>query len=1790
MTSTDEVLNALRVAAKENSYLQNEIATLRRRGSEPIAIVGVGCRYPGGVDSRESFWDLVANDRDVVGAFPNDRGWNPEVYNSPSNDDGKSSTRSGGFLYDAADFDAGFFGISPREALASDPQQRVLLEVAWEALEDAGIDPTSLRGSATGVFAGVMHHDYAGVGGTGSLVSGRISYVFGLEGPAVSVDTACSSSLVAVHQAVQSLRSGECDLALAGGVTVLATPWLFVEFTRQRALSADGRCKSFSDSADGVGWGEGAGLVVLERLSDAVACGRRVLGVVRGSAVNQDGASNGLTAPNGPSQERVIRSALASAGLVSGDVDVVEGHGTGTALGDPIEAQALLATYGQNRENGPVWLGSVKSNMGHTQAAAGVAGVIKVVEAMRRGVMPASLFGGVPSSHVDWSVGAVRLLGEARVWESKGRPRRAGVSSFGISGTNAHVIVEEAPPVLVAADPVVTASVSVVPWVVSGRSADAVVAQSLRLRRWLDVHPDVSAVDVGVSLAGRAQLPWRAAVVDPAGLEAVVPVKVVAGKTVFVFSGQGAQSAAMGRELFEAFPVFADAITQVCDPGWLFDSGTDLDRTDNTQLALFAVEVALCRLLESWGVIPDVVVGHSIGEIAAAHVAGVLDLADAVRLVTARGALMAALPAGGAMLAVEIAEADIADLPVGVSIAGINSRSSVTVSGPVAGIEELEARWSDRRTKRLAVSHAFHSALMDPMLAEFAAVAQTLTWNLPRIALVSTVTGQLETELFIDPGYWVRQVREPVRFADGISAAKAVGGSRFVEVGPDAQLSAVIDADAVVAVQRRGRSQVQTLVRAVADAHCHGVSVEWARFFAGVGGQRVDLPSYAFQRQRYWQVAPSAEPTPRGFENMTHPFLGAAVALAASGERVVTGRLSTASQPWLADHVVFGSVLLPGSALVELACAAGGLAGCARIEELVLESPVVFEPGDAVAVQVSIAAPDAKGHRTVVIYSSLESDGEPAAWVRNAAGSLSPATADDIGNRTSMNGDVWPPDDATPVSTADLYAKLNKLGYEYGPTFQCTRSVWRRGDAELWAEVELVGGASGFGIHPAILDAAFHAATAAASDRLKPGQVLLPFVFREVQVYRPDVTAVRVAMQVEADGVRAVVATDAAGLPVWSISALDARGVTAKSLRSDERLFAVDWLPVVGAAELPVGGPVWGIGDPVELGVVVRWFADVAAVVEARDLPASKEHEPPPVAVVLPCAGHTGSAEIATHVDEMTNAALLTLQDWLAADMSVPLLVVTNGAVAMRAGPTQAPLAQAAVWGLVRSAQLEFPGRFVLIDVDADADFEKTWPTAVSGLESQLLLRDGRLSAPRLVPIEPVPAAAGLGWDADGSVLITGGGGALGAVVARHLASEHGIKHLVLASRRGAGATGDYRRGAEELTAELTALGAQVRWVACDVSDRESVASMLAGIDPEHPLTAVVHTAGVLDDGVLSALTPDRMREVLAPKAVGAWHLHELTRHLDLAGFVLFSSVAGTVGAPGQANYAAANAYLDALAEYRRSQGLQAISVAWGLWDLTAGMAGSLDRNDRARMNRNGLVAMSSNEALELFELALTSDRSTVVAARFDRAGVQAQVTAFGSVPPMLRGFVRSSARAADGEETAAAKAALVIRLSRLSEDERSGVLSDLVRGHVAAVLGHPSPDAVDPDLAFQDLGFDSLAAVEFRNRLANATGVTLAATVAFDHPTPKALATHLISVLSTEQGPDPLDNALEALAAQLDTRALGVEETRQVVTRLRRILARIDDGDPDRSGVYDDDIRGATEDELFDLLDGELG
>ncbi|MER5809046.1 SDR family NAD(P)-dependent oxidoreductase [Streptomyces sp. NPDC002033] len=1761
MAEKEQIVEYLKRVTADLKRTRGRVRDLEEAEREPIAIVGMGCRFPGGAGTPEEFWDLLHDGVDAMSDFPDDRGWQQF----------EGGTRpQGGFLDTATAFDASFFGISPREALEMDPQQRLLLETSWETFERAGIDVTGMHGSNAGVFIGVNGADYPGMlnqagheslghlltGNAPSVVSGRIAYTLGFEGPAVTVDTACSASLVALHLAARALRAGDCPLALVGGITVMSTPGVFAEFGKQGGLAVDARCKAFAEGADGTAWGEGAGMLLVERLSDARRNGHRVLAVVRGTAVNQDGASNGLTAPNGPSQQRVIRQALANAGLAASDVDVVEAHGTGTSLGDPIEAQALLATYGQERAGKqPLLLGSVKSNIGHTQAAAGVAGVIKMVLAMRHGVVPPTLHVDEPSSHVDWASGAVELATERLAWPGQG-VRRAGVSSFGISGTNAHVILEEAPrevsvDVAEEGGSAGREAVGVLPWVLSAKSPVALRSQAARLRQHA-VARDADLAGTAVALAtARTAFEYRAVVLaeDATGFTTALDTLAAGGaagrhlvrgtarpgaKTAFVFAGQGAQWAGMGAQWYEQLPVFAaafDAVCEAADPqldvplaavvlagsaGRPADHADLIHRTRYTQIALFAVEVALFRTLEAWGVRPDVVLGHSIGEIAAAHVAGVLSLQDAVTLAVARGDLMQQLPHGGAMLALDAtraqADAWLRALPEQhrrqVTIAAVNSPSAVVVSGAADAVDQVAeaASRAGRRHRRLQVSHAFHSPLMEPMLDAFRSVLARLTFSRPALPMVSTVTGEFAADDITSPDYWVRHAREAVRFEDAVRAAEPRVDA-FLEIGPHTVLSRPLEeslsADhtaTVTSVAHRERPLVASLLRAVGALWAGGADVDWRALLPAVpAGQ--DLPTYPFERQRFWpRVSPhrAGDVSGAGLAGLDHPLLGAAVSVAdgsSAGGSVLTGRLSLTTHPWLADHAVMGAVLLPGTAFVELALRAAQNVGCGLIRDLTLETPLVLTPEDAVQIQVGVGPADDEGHRHVVVHSRLEpsddgTSGVETGWVRHAQGVVAPLdqdpNADDFG---AVSGAVWPPRGAAPVGIEDFYPALAEQGYAYGPTFQGLRRAWRRG-TDLFADVELPEAAAddvaAFGVHPALLDAALHVIGLGGAADGAENTSRVPFSWCGVRLWASGARTVRVCLTTVGTAAVRVRIADGTGAPVAGIDELVLRPVSATPMSPRaallaESLFTEAWHPrkagpqdAAGAAAPQVWGPDTGLEE-----------------LTAADT------------VLLDCAegGDTDTPEgVRAHVGH----ALARIRAWLAHDGIAParrLTVLTRGAVEVHPGEGADPV-QAAVHGLVRSACSEHPERFALLDLaPGTGPADVPWPAvraALADQETEIAVRGAGVFVRRLVRTA-TGADAPAAYTGQGTVLVTGGTGVIGSAVARHLVTAHGVRDLVLTGRRGADAP-----GATELAEELRAAGAEVRLVACDVSQRSALAELVSSL-PE--LRGVVHAAGVLDDGMVTAQTAERLDTVLRPKADAAWYLHELTRERNLDLFVLFSSAAGVFGSPGQANYAAANAFLDALARHRRAAGLPAHSLAWGLWADLSTMTGTLTDTDMGRLNRGGLRAMSADEGLALFDASVRLEEPVVVPVRLDLRGQ-------ADPPALLRSLVRSAPRRAS-DAPAAASSAWHERLLGLSAAERSAALVDLVCEYVATVLGHTTAEGIAPDRSFNELGFDSLTAVELRNLLAEFTKVQLPTTLVFDYPSPEALAGFLGETLA---------------------------------------------------------------------------
>ncbi|MEH0970740.1 SDR family NAD(P)-dependent oxidoreductase [Micromonospora sp. CPCC 205546] len=1776
---------------------------------EPIAIVAMACRFPGGADTPEDFWSFLADGRDGIGPFPTDRGWDPQVFHPDPDRPGSTYARHGGFLYGAGDFDAGFFGLSPREALATDPQQRLMLEISWEALERAGVDPRTLRGSRTGVYTGVIASDYAPrlgaiapevagflmPGNASSIVSGRVSYALGLEGPSLSVDTACSSSLVALHLAARSLRSGECDLALAGGVTVIGTPLVFTEFSRQRGLSPDGRCRSFAASADGTGWAEGAGVLVLERLADARRHGRRVLAVLRGSAVNSDGASNGLTAPNGPSQQRLIADALADAGLDASDVDAVEAHGTGTRLGDPIEAQALIAAYGSGRQR-PLWLGSVKSNIGHAQAAAGVAGVIKMVAALRHERLPRTLHVDEPTPYVDWSAGPLRLLTDEQPWPAGARPRRAAVSSFGISGTNAHVIVEEAPrdEPAVATD----GAAAPAPLVLSARTVPALREHARRLDAFLDAHPDVPARAAAVAAARRTAFEQRAVVLDRAALAAlatgqdtpaVVTGTASEGRLALVFPGQGSQRPGMGRALAAAEPRFAAALDEVCAAldrhldrpiRAVIDGDPDLlDQTGYTQPALFAVEVALYRLLRHWGVRPDFVLGHSIGEITAAHVAGALSLDDAASLVVARGRLMQALPAGGAMAAIQATAQEveplIADPAAQVGLAAVNGPTSVVVAGPRDAVRTVADAFVARGRKAtlLRVSHAFHSPLMEPMLADLAKLEADLTHRAPEIPLVSNETG-LPVDL-VAPGHWSRHARQPVRFAQSVRRLREQGVTRFLEVGPGGVLSAMVldcvgdlDADTgdttiAVPMLRDGRDERDSARGAVARLFTGGVHVDWS---ALVGGDvpPAELPTYPFQHRRYW-LTPTARPLPG--EPVETPDAAA----------VSTDELSIAAQPWLAHHRVGGVVVVPGALLAELAARAGAKAGCPEVVELLLQAPLVLPEAGAVQTRVVVAGTDGDPTRALAIHARPPG----GAWTPHATGTVAPVRTSDA---TGLK--LWPPPGATPLDTDGFYDRLRAAGYDYGPVFQGVARAWRRGD-EIFADVTLpadgAGATDGFLLHPALLDASLHALGLLADAGADDG-IALPFSWAGLQVHARGVTALRVRLTRDGDGVDVVLA-DASGAPVASVRHVALRPIAADRLAlrppGPGDGYELRWVPATAlGADQPVVAPA-GPSDPV-------WLDGLTDGEPVPDL----------VFTELPPGGDDPHPTVA--------AALDLAHRWLADARygAARLAVVTRLAV----GDPPRDLAHAAAWGLLRSAQSEHPGRFALIDLDDEPASRRALVAAGAAGEPQVAVRAGGLLVPRLHPsaadghapqVEaPTDAAAvtragARPWAPQGTVLVTGATGAVGRLVARHLVERRGVRHLVLASRRGADAP-----GAADLGAELSALGAEsVRVVACDVADPAALTDLLGSVPAAHPLTAVLHLAGVLDDGVVESQTPQRVAAVLRSKADGARQLHEQTRECDLAAFVLFSSAAGLLGSPGQSGYAAANAYLDALAARRRAQGLPGQSLAWGLWELPDGMAEQVSAAGLRRMRGIGLTPLPPGRGLALLERALDSAVATPVLVDVDSALLDGHDRR--SVPPVLHDLMGTdrlaganvAGQASPGSAsvdpvtggaaggTRAGGPDLAGTLSGLAPAEQDRVLRELVLAEAAMVLGHASAADLDGSRSLPELGFDSLTAVELRNRLATVTGLTLPATLVLDYPNVRELVAYLRGELLPEQASTALGvlEGLTRLESSLANLTMDAVARKRLADALNQLLSLVE---------TDSDKVDAAKDDFFDLLD----
>ncbi|WP_156753425.1 type I polyketide synthase, partial [Actinokineospora pegani] len=1770
---------------------EKQAATRRATADDPIAVVSMACRLPGGITTPEQFWDLLDSGGDAISGFP-DRWAELGLYDPDPEATGKSYSREGGFLSDVERFDAEFFGISRREALAMDPQQRLVLETAWEALERARTRPDLLGETRTGVYLGAMGSDYGypgadldaldgyvSTGNAGSVASGRLSYTLGLRGPAITVDTACSSSLVALHLAAQALRTGEVDMALTGGVTVMSSPSLFVEFSRLKAMSPDGRCKSFSADADGAGWSEGCGVVVLKRLSDAQRDGDDMLAVIRGSAVNQDGRSQGLTAPNGPAQQSVIRDALAAAGLTPSDVDAIEAHGTGTPLGDPIEAGALAEVFAERTD--PVWLGSSKSNLGHTQAAAGVVGVIKVILALRNETLPRTLHADTPTTHLDWDSAKLALLTDPRPWPATGRVRRAGISSFGLSGTNAHVVVEEAPaPVVAGATPVPAADP--VPLVLSGRDETALRAQA---GRWAHALADTPlAAAARTAALHRTPFDQRAAVVARTGDEAAAALHALAadaphpalvrgraaprGRTAFVFPGQGSQWDGMGKALLAESPAFAASVAE-CDAafapliGWSVravlageDTERPLDRIDVAQPALFTTYVSLAAAVRALGVEPDAVAGHSQGEVAAAVVAGALTLAEGVRIIAVRSVALAR-ESGGEMAVIEAGVDRVLERVAGhggrVSIAAVNTARWTVVSGDTDAVLDVLMDFDDEDVPvaRLHAACASHSAHMDPLLPGLRAGFGELAPREGSVPFYSTVTGGRLDGSALDADYWCRNLREPVRLDLAQRAMLDAGHDVFVEVSPHPVLvmplsdGAAADGGLVVPTLQREQGGRAALLRSLALLHVQGAEVDWAK--ALPSGPAAALPTYPFGGERLWnrETRRGGDVTAAGLDAGGHPWLGAATALADGEGDLLVGRLALAETPWLADHTAFDAVLVPGAGLLDVALAAAAALDLGGVGELTLAEPVVLGDSGALRVQVRVGPAEPDGTRPLTIHSRRE--GGQDDWTAHATGLLTPEPVE-----PAVPVGQWPPAGAEPVDLEGFYDRLRERGIGYGPAFQGLVELHRDGDT-AHGLVRLPAGTrpGTFGAHPALLDAALHAVHAVRAD---DGRVLLPFEWRDVALHAPAGDTARVALRWDGD-VLSLALTDTDGAPLLTAGALHIREATAERLRAAapvEHLYRVTADPVQAGAATP--RPTWLVG------AATTATAEVAAPAVGSPADAAARldaGEPAPERVLVDATGATDPATAA-------GTALSTARALLAEDR----LAAAELVWAVGSGP-----AGAAVLGLLRSARAEHPDR-VLRAVTVRAPGLLPAALAVAD-EPELVAGPDSVRAPRLaraaVGGEPVAL------DPGGTVLVTGGTGQLGALVARRLVTAHGAGRLLLVSRTGR---------ADDLAAELTGLGAQVDVRACDVADRAQVAALLAAIPADRPLTAVVHAAGTLDDGLLADQTPQRVAGVFAAKVDGARHLDELVG--DVAAFVVFSSAAGVLGNPGQTGYAAANAALDALAADRRARGLAATSLSWGLWQPGGtGLTAELGRADLARMRRQGIAALSAAQGLRLFDAALRTGAGHLVPARLDLAALRREVDRGTAEPPaLLRGLLGTRR----GTARATARGGLRERIAALPPAARHDAVLALVRREAATVLGAAT---VGAEQVLRERGLDSLMAVELRRRLAAESGAALPATLAFDHPTPAAIADLLLARLSLDApaatpGPDRAQlDELADLLRRADPAALG--EFATALHQLRGGLAERVGPARDGAGPADEPGGASTED-LLSFLDAKLG
>ncbi|MEP1205831.1 MAG: SDR family NAD(P)-dependent oxidoreductase [Rhizobiaceae bacterium] len=1782
----------LKQANAEIARLREQLATIDggEAAREPIAVVGMGCRYPGGVRTPDDFWELLSSGRDILRDIPSER-WDVDAHYDPEMTvPGKMYVRQGYYLDDIDQFDPQFFGLSPREAESLDPQQRMVMEVSWETLEHAGIAPSKLQGGKTGVFVGQYWDDYssqriystdnreidryAQLSALRGLTAGRICHILDSHGPAIQLDTACSSSSLAVHLACQSLRLGESDLALAGGVSLILSPEHLIGICQMTALSPDGRCKTFDAKADGFGQGEGCGIVALKRLSDAREDGDTILAVIQGSAVNHDGRARTVTTPSGKAQRAMLQEALDDAGLEPHQVDYVETHGTGTPLGDPIEVMAIARVLCEDRTN-PLYLGSVKTNVGHLDSAAGIVGLMKVVLSLQHDTIPPHLNYSEPNKHIPWGEWPLIVPTENTPWRGDGR--FAGISAFGMSGTNVHMIVGAAPP-----STAPTEIGSTLPrhlLTLSAQASSALPVLAGRYAAMLDAdnkggqttteQEEIDLKQLCFSAAtGRSHLAHRATFAASDWQELVQSLtKFAAGhkdehtstgtigrrapKLAFLFTGQGAQHVGMGKALYDAHPCFRiwmDRCAHLLKPHLdrpLLDiiwTGDELHQTANTQPALFAIEYSLAKVFEEWGVRPDLLLGHSIGEYTAACIAGVFSLEEALRLVSARGRVMQSLPQGGQMVSAATDESTVRTA-IGteslVSIAAANGPRSIVLSGESQAVDAVVKRLNLQgvKTTALKVSHAFHSPMMDPILDEFRSVASTVDYKSPNNTLISNVTGEPWDDHQLTADYWVEHLRGAVRFADGIAYAQSKKFQTFLEIGPKPTLlglgrTSVAPDYGTWLPALRPDGEWNALLGSITELYVRGVDIDWQRFYGLSDAGRVQLPNYPWRYQRCWTNVVSTGGDGQRFHPLVHRRIDNA-----SSSFIFESTLSATDPAYLDDHRVFGSVVFPASAFFEMAMVVArtifqqsevALTNVSIGRALLLsEAPVTVQ---------MIATPNADRFEFEICSRVLE--GSDWVWIQHTTGSLerrlpSPAASIDIEETLAQFTE--------PVDIDELSARFEARGLEYFPRFRAIEAIHKLGDAsgddsgsafariELPTEANLPG--DSYRLHPVITDASFRIAEAIFPDE-DLERIHLPFgisgfscdhaasgtVWVKATARQQDQTRVVDIELFDDTGERVATVEQ---LTLRSASVFNLKRAKAKPRASSDVLN--EWLYQFVWEETEQPSEEAGLTDG---GWLVLQDADGIGAELVEQMQANGQHvqvasNPAEVDALI----STNAAQFLTGVvhlwgmdasekqpDKALLASLKVVQLLSGAGVTGKHWFVTKGAQAVANGDLVSPW-QTRFWGFGRTLQVENPDQLGgCIDLDpaclgnSSGDLDLLIAEfGRFGIDSEVAFRNGTRSVARLVrPAaceEIVDPHAPLKLNADASYLVTGGVGALGLLIAQYLASC-GAGHLVLTGRSGV-STDDQRT----VLHALEDAGVKVDVVAANIGDADDVARVLSMVPR---LRGIVHAAGVLDDGMLMQQTPERFSKVAAPKVDGAWHLHSQTLGHSLDFFVLFSSVASVMGSPGQSNYASANAFMDGLAHLRKQQGLTATAINWGPW-ADVGMAAS-DVVLQRLMN-DGWQPMNASQGYDFIAHLLTArdlPQAAVIPVDWGQFAQRIPGATDWSTLKHLIPIHASSPLTASSADAAAQ------RVKAAAPDERVDAISSYLLERIAQTLRVPAAD-LDQFAQLNALGVDSLTAVELRIWVQGDLDVELAVEQLFTTPNIRDLAIAIDQLLGGE-------------------------------------------------------------------------